>query len=333
MDLIGVREIRVARTRAELAFAPGERPLGGGTWLFSEPQDGLTGLVDLTGLGWEPIVETDDALAIAATCTIARLASLTPYHLRTSPLDGHHFDGQHSVKSAVPPVSAPGYAVPPSVPPMKGGMASFGEERAGGERAGEERRDAERPGGDTRALFWQCANSLLASFKVWNVATVGGNIALSLPAGPMTSLAVALDAELVIWSATAERRMPAAAFVTGVRENALGPDEVLRSIEIPRRSLGSRTGFRRIALSPLGRTGTLVIGRVDAGGEAVFTVTGGTSRPVQLRFDELPSALTLERAVLGIEEWHDDAHGAPDWRRAMSVLFAEELRIDLGGGR
>ncbi len=49
MDLISVRETRVPRTRDELVFAPGERPLGGGTWLFSEPQPGLTGLVDLTG--------------------------------------------------------------------------------------------------------------------------------------------------------------------------------------------------------------------------------------------------------------------------------------------
>ena len=37
------------------------------------------------------------------------------------------------------------------------------------------------------------ATRSLGSFKVHNVATVGGNICLSLPAGPMTSLASALD--------------------------------------------------------------------------------------------------------------------------------------------
>ena len=36
-------------------------------------------------------------------------------------------------------------------------------------------------------LIWQCVNSLLGSFKVWNVATVAGNICMALPAGPMTS--------------------------------------------------------------------------------------------------------------------------------------------------
>ncbi|MET0990766.1 MAG: FAD binding domain-containing protein [Lacisediminihabitans sp.] len=274
-----MRETRVAHSRDDLVFAPGEQPLGGGTWLFSEEQDGLTGLVDLTTMGWTSITETDAAVTIAATCTIADLADLTPAALRSDPL-------------------------------------------AGGR---------DRTVGDARALFWQCANSLLASFKIWNVATVGGNIATALPAGPMTSLASALDATAIVWTADdRELRLPVTDLVTGVRQTALAPGEVLRAIEIPRVSLESHTGFRRIALSPLGRTGTLVIARASAvSPEVVFTVTGGTTRPVQLRFDGLPSAAELERAMLGIDSWYTDPHGAADWRRAMSALFAEELRAEL----
>ena len=265
MDLITVRETRVARSRDDLRFAPGEQPLGGGTWLFSEEQPGLTGLVDLTALGWQPVAESDASLVIAATCTIAELARI----------------------------------------PAREGWAAH-------------------------PLFSQTANSLLASFKIWNIATVGGNICTSLPAGPMTSLASALDATALVWTADGgDRRLPVADFVTGDRENALGHGDVLRSIEIPVASLEARTGFRRIALSPLGRTGTLVIARVDAGGEAVFTVSGGTTRPRVLRFDELPSPRALRQAVEGITEWFTDAHGAADWRRAMSALFAEELREEL----
>ncbi|HAM25779.1 MAG TPA: FAD-binding molybdopterin dehydrogenase [Microbacteriaceae bacterium] len=273
MDLIGVREIRVPSTRAEVAFAPAERPLGGGTWLFSEPQPGLSGLVDLTALGWEPIVRTDAGLEIAATCTIAELAALTPEHSR-----------------------------------------------------------APRQGQDAHALFWQCATSLLASFKIWNVATVGGNIALALPAGSMTSLAAALDAVAVIWTTDGgERRSPVAELVTGVRSTGLAHGEVLRAIEIPQSSLDARTGFRRIALSPLGRAGTVVVSRVDQSGEVVVTITAGTTRPHQLRFDELPSERALAEAVTAIDDWYSDAHGAPDWRRATSLLFAEQLRVELGG--
>lgn len=265
MDLITVREIRVPRTRDELVFAPGERPLGGGTWLYSEPQEGLTGLVDLTGLGWPPITVTANALVISATCTLAELSRL--------------------------------------------------ETRAGW---------AAHP------LIWQCCTALLGSFKIWNAATVGGNIALSLPAGPMTSLTASLDATALLWAPDGtERRIPVTTLVTGARQNALEPGEVLRAVEIPLSSLEARAGFRRISLSPVGRTGTLVIARVDASGEAVFTVTGGTDRPRQLRFDGLPSAHALESAVFGLDGWYDDAHGSPDWRRALSTRFALELLDEL----
>ncbi len=265
MDLIGVRDVRVAHSREDLVFAPGELPLGGGTWLFSEEQPELTGLVDLTTLGWEPLAVTHEGLSIAATCTLAQFSTIEA-----------------------------------------------------------------RDGWLAHPLIWQCVNSLLGSFKVWAVATVGGNICMALPAGPMTSFAAAMDATALIWSPDGtDRRMPVARLVEGVQLTALAHGEVVRSIDVPLTSLRSRTGFRRIALSPLGRTGTLVIGRADPSGEVVFTVSGGTSRPHVLRFDEIPTARALAGAVDGIDDWYDDPHGAPDWRRAMSLMYAEEIRSEL----
>jgi CO/xanthine dehydrogenase FAD-binding subunit len=44
------------------------------------------------------------------------------------------------------------------------------------------------PGWTAAPLFRLCCRSFLASFKIWNEATVGGNICMSLPAGPMISL-------------------------------------------------------------------------------------------------------------------------------------------------
>src|SRR6185312_7617113 len=69
-----VTSYRRARHRGDLALAPGETLLAGGTWLFSEPQPDVTGLVDLTTLGWPPLEDLPDGgLRIAATCTIAEL--------------------------------------------------------------------------------------------------------------------------------------------------------------------------------------------------------------------------------------------------------------------
>src|SRR5579872_5322188 len=43
-------------------------------------------------------------------------------------------------------------------------------------------------------LIQQCCRSFLSSFKIWTTATVGGNICMSLPAGPMISRAAGLEA-------------------------------------------------------------------------------------------------------------------------------------------
>ena len=50
-------------------------------------------------------------------------------------------------------------------------------------------------------LINQCCRAFLASFKIWKTATVGGNICMSLPAGPMISLTAALDGVCTIWKA------------------------------------------------------------------------------------------------------------------------------------
>jgi CO/xanthine dehydrogenase FAD-binding subunit len=54
-------------------------------------------------------------------------------------------------------------------------------------------------------LFRACCRSFLASFKIWNAATVGGNICMALPAGPMISLTVALEGTYTLWPRGAAR--------------------------------------------------------------------------------------------------------------------------------
>ena len=73
MDLTHVETHRFAVDRGSLALRPGEQVLAGGTWLFSAPQPEITGLVDLTTLGWAPWEELrDGGLRLGATCTIAQ---------------------------------------------------------------------------------------------------------------------------------------------------------------------------------------------------------------------------------------------------------------------
>ena len=55
-------------------------------------------------------------------------------------------------------------------------------------------------------LFRQCCRALLGSFKIWNAATVGGNLCMALPAGPMAALTVALDGVCVICHGSSKER-------------------------------------------------------------------------------------------------------------------------------
>jgi CO/xanthine dehydrogenase FAD-binding subunit len=285
-------------TVTEFAPAPGatwrdgDAWLGGGTWLFSQPQPGLSRLLDLHAFGWPSLVESAGGLQIAATCTLAELSSWRP-------------------AGCWPAVE----------------------------------------------LFGQCCNALLGTFKVWNTATVGGNICLSLPAGPMTSLTASLDGVASIWSPDGPARdVPVTDFVTGAGRNVLRPGELLRSVSVPAASMRCHTAFRQASLSPLGRSAAVVIARRTAGGShdgsagdpaggpavdsagdsaggsgVVITVTAATPRPVQLRFGTLPPPDAAVAALdAAVTRYHDDVHGAPEWRAAMARRYVAEVVAELG---
>jgi CO/xanthine dehydrogenase FAD-binding subunit len=184
-------------------------------------------------------------------------------------------------------------------------------------------------------LFRQCCRALLGSFKIWNAATVGGNLCMALPAGPMAALTTALDGVCVIWTPDgAERSLPAIDFITGPQQNALRPGEVLRAIFLSVEALRRRTAFRQISLTPLGRSAALLIGTVAPSGEFALTVTAATRRPIRLGFQAVPEAAELRDALgRGIPDalYYDDLHGAPDWRRHMTFRFAEQIRLELSG--
>jgi CO/xanthine dehydrogenase FAD-binding subunit len=183
-------------------------------------------------------------------------------------------------------------------------------------------------------LFDQCCRSFLASFKIWNTATVGGNLCMALPAGPMISLTAALEGTCTIWTPVGdERRVAVTDFVLGPQRNALLPGELLRSIAVPLAALSRRTAFRQISLAPLGRSSALLIGTLSPDDDRfALTVTASTPRPIRLSFPGLPTREALrERLEAEIQHYYDDVHGAPAWRRHMTLQFAEEILRELAG--
>ncbi|WP_315717792.1 MULTISPECIES: FAD binding domain-containing protein [unclassified Bradyrhizobium] len=186
-------------------------------------------------------------------------------------------------------------------------------------------------------LIDRCCRAFLASFKIWKTATVGGNLCMSLPAGPMISLLAALEGVCTIWKNDgSEQRIQVTDFVTGNNSNVLAPGDLLRQIDVPLAALKRRTAFRQIALTPVGRSGALLIGTSGRSGDLLLTVTGSTIKPQQLRFATMPDPTELRAGILGSipdASYHDDVHGRPAWRKAMTLRLAEEIRAELAGFR
>jgi CO/xanthine dehydrogenase FAD-binding subunit len=245
-------------------FSEGDGWLAGGTWLFSEPQPHLRRLIDLHALGWRPLVQSDQGLRIASTCTVAELRAF----------------------------SAPTDWIATS-------------------------------------LIEQCCRSFASSFKIWNTATVGGNICMSLPAGPMISLVVGLEGICTVLRRDgSEYRAAIEDFVTGNHLNVMGPGDLLMHIDLPASALRKRPSFRRMSFTHHGRSTALLIGTLELhDGTFMLTVSAATERPYRLKFAALPTAAELRaRLTCDIPKYFDDVHGTPEYRKHITFHFAEEIR-------
>ena len=182
-------------------------------------------------------------------------------------------------------------------------------------------------------LLAGCCAAFLASFKIWNVATVGGNLCAALPAGPMIALGAALDGRCrILTPGGGERWVDVADFVTGDGTTVLRDGELLRAVHLGVAALTGRTAYRIGSLHVHGRSAVLLAGRLPAAGGLVLTVTAATKRPYQLRFAQPPSAETLSVALaerIPADAYVTDVHGLPAWRRHLTRVYAEQIRAEL----
>jgi CO/xanthine dehydrogenase FAD-binding subunit len=88
------------------------------------------------------------------------------------------------------------------------------------------------------------ASSSIGGMQIQNRGTLGGNIGNGSPAGDTLPVLAAAEAVVVLGSTEGIRRISFNMFYTGYRKNAMNPEELILSVEIPR--IKSQQWYRKV---------------------------------------------------------------------------------------
>jgi CO/xanthine dehydrogenase FAD-binding subunit len=136
---------------------------------------------------------------------------------------------------------------------------------------------------------------LLGSPPISHMATLGGNICTASPAGDSLPPLYVYGAQVELRSFRGNRLMPLAEFITGPRQTALGPEEVLWNVRVPLAEPSARGVYFKV-----GQRQALAIATVSLA--ALWTqnpdgtvrwirLAWGSVGPTVLRFPDLEKAL------------------------------------------
>ncbi len=91
------------------------------------------------------------------------------------------------------------------------------------------------------------ATATVADPAVRHRGTFGGSLAHADPAGDLPAVALALDAQMVVEGPRGKRKLAAADFFVGYLQSALGPDELLVEVELPKREGNWRVHYEKFS--------------------------------------------------------------------------------------
>lgn len=166
--------------------------------------------------------------------------------------------------------------------------------------------------------------------------TIGGSLAHADPSAELPTLAVTLDAELVVGKKGTTRTIPAADFFFGYLTTALGEDELVLAIRFPPLARGAGVAFKELvrqhgqfaivsaAAGLVMESGQITEARVCLGGVAPTPIRATNAE--QLLCGERPSATLFREAAsraADATEPSADVHGSAEYRRDMALVYAE----------
>jgi carbon-monoxide dehydrogenase medium subunit len=175
---------------------------------------------------------------------------------------------------------------------------------------------------------------LIGDPQVRHRGTIGGSVSHGDPASDLPTVLLTLDADLVVTGPGGERTVPASDFFTGVFETALGPQDVLTEIRVPK---AGEAGWAYVKFNRRAQDwATVAVAAVAANGGARVGLTSMGATPLRAKGVEealgsgASPADAAERADEGTSPPSDTA-GSSDYRRSLArVLARRALEQALG---
>jgi len=135
----------------------------------------------------------------------------------------------------------------------------------------------------------------VGGIQVQNAGTIGGNLCTASPAADGVPNLLALDASVELTSPSGRRVVPIEDFLTGYRATALGGDELLTAVLVPREGEDARAAFLKLGLRRYLVISVVMVAAVvalDESGLVRFArVAVGACSPVAVRLRSLEDEL------------------------------------------
>jgi CO/xanthine dehydrogenase FAD-binding subunit len=186
------------------------------------------------------------------------------------------------------------------------------------------------------------AAGLIGSWQIRNVGTIGGNICNASPAADSAPPLLALNAQLIVASKKAEKKIPLASFFTGPGETVLETDQILKEIviEIPQQpSAGCYLKLRRRKAVDVSLAGVAFQAETESDGRTLARVGialgGVASAPIRVADAEaVLVGLTVDQALGKISNCAgiaaqaaspiDDVRATASYRRTIVEVFVRQ---------
>jgi CO/xanthine dehydrogenase FAD-binding subunit len=141
----------------------------------------------------------------------------------------------------------------------------------------------------------------IGSVQIQNRGTIGGNLCNASPAADGVPPLLTLDARVELVSPRGLREMPLSAFILGNRQTALGADEIVTAILVPREqgdltSHFSKLGARHYLVISIAMI-AVALRRAPDGAIAQARIAIGSCSAVALRLPDLEAKLIGSRSV------------------------------------